>query len=235
MLGYGPVVHGRTMEEDDAADSPQRAEIAVGYLSHDRAAREDAELRPQAAALERYCARRGWRVAEMVHDAEALPGRSRNRPGLGYALERARRGDVSCLVVTELGRLCRSVAELRRILQAVEQAGARLVVLEPPLDTGTPEGRAVALALSAVSDWEHRRAAARSSNALAVARASGSTPRVIPPAVKRQIVRLRAAGLTLQGIADELNDAGVPTVRGGTKWRPSSVQAAIGYRRPARS
>jgi hypothetical protein len=25
----------------------------------------------------------------------------------------------------------------------------------------------------------------------------------------------------------------VPTVRGGSTWRPSSVQAAIGYKRPA--
>jgi hypothetical protein len=39
--------------------------------------------------------------------------------------------------------------------------------------------------------------------------------------------------LTLQAIADELNEEGIPTPRGGTKWRPSSVQAAVGYKRPA--
>ncbi|MBA3263820.1 MAG: hypothetical protein H0T69_15355, partial [Thermoleophilaceae bacterium] len=27
---------------------------------------------------------------------------------------------------------------------------------------------------------------------------------------------------------------GVPTLRGGAKWRPSSVQAATGYKRPSR-
>jgi len=40
--------------------------------------------------------------------------------------------------------------------------------------------------------------------------------------------------LTLQAIADELNEEGIPTTRGGTKWRPSSVQAALGYKRPTR-
>jgi hypothetical protein len=40
--------------------------------------------------------------------------------------------------------------------------------------------------------------------------------------------------MTLQAIVDELNEAGVPTVRGGAKWRVSSVQAAIGYKRPLR-
>jgi len=236
VLGEGSVVRGIAVDADDAGILVGRKVTALGYMSCDGGARaDDAELRSQAVALERFCARRGWHVSELVHDVEAPPGRSRNRPGLGYALERARRGEASCVVVTELGRLCRSVAELRRILQAVDGAGARLVVLDPPLDTGTREGRAVALALSAVSDWERRRAAARSSNALAVARANGSTLPVIPPPLKRRIIRLRAAGLTLQAISDELNEAGVPTVRGGAKWRPSSVQAAIGYRRPARS
>ena len=38
--------------------------------------------------------------------------------------------------------------------------------------------------------------------------------------------------MTLQAIADALNDEGVPTLRGGAKWRPSSVHNATGYRRP---
>jgi Recombinase len=37
--------------------------------------------------------------------------------------------------------------------------------------------------------------------------------------------------MTLQAIADTLNEEGVPTQRGGAKWRPSSVQTAAGYKR----
>jgi Recombinase len=43
---------------------------------------------------------------------------------------------------------------------------------------------------------------------------------------------MRGANMTLQAIADQLNNEGVPTLRGGAMWRPSSVQAALGYRRP---
>ena len=43
---------------------------------------------------------------------------------------------------------------------------------------------------------------------------------------------MRAQGLSLQAICDILNAEGVPTLRGGTHWRPSSVQAATGYKRP---
>ena len=42
---------------------------------------------------------------------------------------------------------------------------------------------------------------------------------------------MRASGMTLQAIADALNAQGEPTVRGGARWRPSSVQAALGYKR----
>jgi len=43
---------------------------------------------------------------------------------------------------------------------------------------------------------------------------------------------MRVAHMTLQAIADQLNAEGVPTLRGGREWRPSSIQAAVGYRRP---
>ncbi len=39
--------------------------------------------------------------------------------------------------------------------------------------------------------------------------------------------------MTQQAIADTLNEEGVPTVRGGRLWRPSSVQRATGYLRPS--
>jgi hypothetical protein len=41
--------------------------------------------------------------------------------------------------------------------------------------------------------------------------------------------------MTLQAIADVLNREGVPTQRGGAKWRPSSVQTAAGYKRRTRA
>lgn len=54
------------------------------------------------------------------------------------------------------------------------------------------------------------------------------------PSLERRISALRASGMTLQAIADTLNSEGVPTVRGGARWRPSSVQTAAGYKRPNR-
>lgn len=54
------------------------------------------------------------------------------------------------------------------------------------------------------------------------------------PSLKERILEMRREGRTLQAVADQLNEEGVPTIRGGQLWRPSSVQAALGYRRPRR-
>jgi hypothetical protein len=53
-------------------------------------------------------------------------------------------------------------------------------------------------------------------------------------ALKERIKAMRESGMTLQAIADSLNAENVPTIRGGTMWRPSGVQAAAGYSRPGR-
>jgi DNA invertase Pin-like site-specific DNA recombinase len=214
------------------ADSPRVA--ALGFVSGDGTARLDyAELNQQTAALESFCSHSGWDLVELVN--EVSPAQRHSRPALSYALARLAAGEASCLVVTDLGRLCRSVADLRHVLDELERVGGRLVSLRPAIDTGTEFGREVAQVLCVISDWERRRASQRSRRALDVARAKGAIKPAIKPELKRQITRMRRAGMTLQAIADELNDAGVPTVRGGAKWRVSSVQAAIGYKRPVRS
>jgi DNA invertase Pin-like site-specific DNA recombinase len=202
--------------------------IALGYVSARGLVRlDDPELTEQAETIEGFCARRGWELRALIREIEPPSTRSMGRPSLTHALERLSRGDASCLVVAELRRLCRSVAQLSGILEALEQADARLVSLEPPIDTGTRFGRAAVSVLTSVSAWERDRRAQMTSAARAKV-----IPLRIQPDLKRRIERMRSAGMTLHAIANELNEEQVPTVRGGTQWRPSSVQAALGYKRP---
>jgi DNA invertase Pin-like site-specific DNA recombinase len=206
---------------------------ALGWLSSDSATRvDDTDMEEQLKALERHCARAGWTLVTLVRE---IGEPRRARPALDFAFERLGSGDASCLLVSDLGTLCRSVAQLRSLLERLESVGARLVSLRPAIDTGTQAGRDAAQVLCAISDWERIRASERSRRALAAAREKGAVAPAIEPALQRRICRMRGAGMTLQAIVDELNSDGVPTVRGGAKWRPSSVQAAIGYKRPVRA
>ncbi|MGH3035449.1 MAG: recombinase family protein, partial [Gaiellaceae bacterium] len=53
------------------------------------------------------------------------------------------------------------------------------------------------------------------------------TPRRAPPPTVDKIRQLRAQGMSLQAIADELNQLRYQTARGGSKWRPSSVRSVL--------
>lgn len=208
--------------------------VALGYSCSSTARRlDDADLKAQSEALKRYCAHHGWELADVVHEVE--PRRRYGRPALRYAIDRLEDGQVTCLVVSDLGRVCTSLSDLRKVLDALDRVNARLVSLQPPIDTGTERGRETVAILGLLCDWERAHAAERSRKGLEAAHAKGAVQPRIKPALKRQIARMRGAGMTLQAIVDELNETGVPTVRGGQKWRVSSVQAALGYKRPARS
>jgi DNA invertase Pin-like site-specific DNA recombinase len=211
---------------------PMRAEVdAFGYqYVRGKTSSGDPDLIVQADAIRKFCRRRGWTLVAMLRDVEAGSAKGAARPALTNAIDRIRSGEASCLVVAELSQLCPSVADLLEILEAIETLPARLVSLDPPFDTGTPVGGNVGHILARVSDWERERRAERT----AAARAKAASAREVPLALRRRIVRMRRAGMTLQAIADQLNADGVPTVRGGAMWRPSSVQATLGYKRPHR-
>jgi peptidoglycan hydrolase-like protein with peptidoglycan-binding domain/DNA invertase Pin-like site-specific DNA recombinase len=229
----------KVAEDEPRKDALPDGVRALGYVSvSDKESFDDPRVKAQMDAIDSLCEKRGWRLLELVRDKEVPSGKALERPGLGYALECLEAGQASCLVVANLRRLSHSVADLGRILEVIGRHGGRLVALDVGVDTATPEGRKAANVLVSVSGWERQRLAARTRQGLEAARAKGGAvgrPSVHDvPALKQWIVELRNSGLTLQAIADRLNTEGVPTLRGGEKWRPSAVQAAAGYKRPPR-
>jgi peptidoglycan hydrolase-like protein with peptidoglycan-binding domain/DNA invertase Pin-like site-specific DNA recombinase len=210
----------------------------LGYVSVERNGDPGAAaIREQAQSIDSLCRQRGWNLLELVRDMETAGGGSLERPGLRYAMERVRKGEASCIVVSELGRLSTSAADLSRVLESLAGSDGRLVVMDVGLDTASDAGRIAANSLLQVGSWERRRVeSTRKELAAARARrAAAGLPAVEDiPSLKERILEMRREGLTLQAIADQLNEEGVPTIRGGQLWRPSSVQAALGYRRPRR-
>lgn len=213
---------------------------AVGYASVNPEGKSTAELDAQKRAIDRCAKRLNLDLIEVVREREPEKGKALDRAGLSYLIERIAAGDASCVVVTGLDRLSRSVAELGTIVQWLERNGVRLVAVDIDLDTANPAGRATAHALASVAGWERERLSERTRKGLAAARSkrrasSGTSGAGDWPDVRQRIAAMRADGMTLQAIADVLNKEGVPTPRGGAEWRPSSVQTAAGYRRRTRS
>jgi DNA invertase Pin-like site-specific DNA recombinase len=227
-----PARPGRVAQRP-AASVRQRA---LGYVSAVDADAHGSDLEAQTKEIRAACVRNGFESVEVVRDFESHSGSDLERPGLNYAIERLEAGDASCLVVASLERLTRSAAHLGTLIERLTQSDIRLVVLDIELDTGNPDGRLAAEALANVGTLERRSLDTRTRKGLEAARdARGSSGRpsvADRPALKERIAEMRARGMTLQAIADTLNAEGVPTLRGGAEWRPSSVQAAVGYKRP---
>src|SRR6516225_4068565 len=146
--------------------------------------------------------------------------------GLAGALEPIAAGQAGTLFVHRLESVARSFGELIRLLDWLSEAGADLVAADVGLDTATAQGRRMVALLREIDRWgrEPDRPERRPRGRPGLAHGA--------PHVAERIAELRDQGLSLQAIADALNAEGIPTPRGGAHWRPSSVQSALGYRRP---
>lgn len=84
--------------------------------------------------------------------SEQISGAAKRRPGLDKAIAVLRRGDV--LVVWAIDRIARSLPDLIKRIEAIDQRGAGIRVISQPIDTTGPTGRLILNILGAVADFE---------------------------------------------------------------------------------
>jgi DNA invertase Pin-like site-specific DNA recombinase len=196
-------------------------------------------MQAQRAAVESFCASRGWEIIAPPF-TEIESGKRRDRPELAKAIERALLTGAK-LVIAKWDRLTRDL----ETLVALEKSGVDFIAAD------NPEANRLTIRLLVVIAQEEREAiSARTKAALAAAKARGQrlgNPRGIAAfngisgaaasAATRMrnadehAVRLRdtIAGMRSQGItslgklAAALNDGGFVTPRGG-QWYASSVR-----------
>ena len=206
---------------------------AIGYVCVPDSSNGD--LREQTEALKACCEERGLALTSVVHDVDCA-GREQ-RPSLAWALEQLAAERAETLIVARLRDLSSNVANLAPLLSWFNSEQRTLVAVDLRLDTSTEAGRLAAGAIAGVGGWEHERISERTRRGLEAARSRGTsqgrTAVADIPELQERIIGMREEGMTLQAIADALNTEGVPTLRGGAMWRPSSVQRATGYRRPS--
>jgi hypothetical protein len=180
----------------------------IGYLTTSTDAWSEAD-EGSAAAIEATCEDSAWDLLEIVCDRKN--GEPFDRPGLNYALEQIAEGRSRGLVVSDLQSLGRSADDVGALVSWLRDVDATLMVLDDP----EPQPR-------------HHQAR----NGSAGPRLHGAPALKDHPELIERIRTMRSANMTLQQIADQFNAESIPTLRGGREWRPSSIQTALGYRRP---
>jgi DNA invertase Pin-like site-specific DNA recombinase len=209
----------------------------LGYLrvSSQGQARSGLGEAAQRANIEGAAEREGWDIVWLV---DHQSGKDTSRPAFKQALQLIADHEVEGLCAAKLDRIARSVQDFSQLASWFVAGGKILAVCDPWIDTASTNGRLVANVLASVAEWEREVIAGRTSDSLQALRASGKpicrASVVDDVELVARIQALREDELSYQAIADELNRLGVPTLRGGSEWRVSSIQSALGYRRPPR-
>jgi DNA invertase Pin-like site-specific DNA recombinase len=142
------------------------------------------------------------------------------REGLEKAFRYIRKGDT--LVVTKLDRLARSIPDLVRIIDTLEEKQATLRILAMNLDTNTPTGRLLLNLVGSVAQFEREIMLERQREGVAKAKSEGKYRGRAPTAraKSKEVIDLfranerpmeiaRSVGIGRASVYRILNDAGL--------------------------
>jgi DNA invertase Pin-like site-specific DNA recombinase len=200
-------------------------------------------LDTQLAKLNAWAALHDAEVIGSFSD-EGISGTREDRPGLESAIALACK-ERAALVVYSLSRLSRSTSHTIKLADRLAKSGADLISLSEALDTSSAAGRMVFRMLATLAEFERDLCAERTTAALAHKKAkgerTGSVPfgydladngiNLVPNAGQQEalelIAELRAAGLSMRSIADQLNARNIPTAKGKGQWKHSTIQSIL--------
>jgi DNA invertase Pin-like site-specific DNA recombinase len=189
---------------------------------------EGASLDAQMVTLEQAAKADGFAL-EVVRE-EGRSAKNLRRPELQAAFARLDSGEAAALYVTRLDRLSRSVADFASVIDRAKRMGWRVRILDVGVDTSSPSGEFLVNVLAAAAQYERRIIGARTRDGMAQRKREGKhvgRAPVLSTEVFTDICLQKARGASLNAIARDLNERGVPTAMGGRKWYASTVKAVL--------
>lgn len=170
----------------------------------------------QVRELKEYVQRRGWDVAGVYQDK--MSGKAASRPGLNQLMADARFRKFDTVLVLKLDRFGRSLVHCVGAIQELQTLGIRFIAISQGLDTdkSNPTSQLLMHILAAVAQFERELIHERVSAGMRAAKTHGTkTGNAIgrPRRVfdRQEVLRLRAAGLSIESVACQMR-IGVGTV-----------------------
>ncbi len=233
------------------ADPAPTSGRVLGYtrVSTGAQAEEGYSLAAQAHELRRWAEYQRLELVEPIFEDAGISGRHNLRPGLEALLTQVRPGDT--VATYALSRLARGGAmQTLALVERIQQAGARLVLLKEQLDSSTPTGRLLLVILAELALMESEQMRERSELGRLQAAREGRLPQgsmALPHALTadedgrpvwdevearaiRRLYQLRET-LPLRAIAGHLEAEGHASPRGLKTWDNTTVHALL--RNPA--
>ena len=218
---------------------------AVLYIrcSTEGQAVDGVSLEAQLAKLNAWAALHDATIISTHTDA-GISGTREDRPGLAAAVADACR-ERAALVAYSISRLSRSTSHTIALADTLARSGADLVSLTEQIDTTTAAGRMVFRLMGSLAEFERDLIAERTRSALALKKSrnerTGAVPfgydladngiDLVPNATQQEalalIAELRAAGLSLRDIAQALTDRNIPTSKGNSQWKHTTIARIV--------
>lgn len=220
---------------------------AIGYIrvSTEKQAEEGVSLEAQKEKIRAWCDMHDYELVAIEEDA-GISGKSmKKREGLRLALAKVEKG--TALVAYSFSRLARSTRDLLDIADHLQKRDADLVSISERIDTSGATGRLVFTILAALAQFERELIGERTKSSLDHKRrvgeaysptpygfdridAEGEKARLIPNSEELAILdtmrQMKMAGISLRGIASDLNKKGIQPKR-GVQWYASSVKKML--------
>jgi DNA invertase Pin-like site-specific DNA recombinase len=198
----------------------------------------------QRAAAERWCAARGATLVAIHEDLGVSGGAPIDKcPGLLAAVDALEEHGAGTLLVAKRDRLARDVIKAAMIEQLARRKGAVVASAAGEGEGDDPASALMRTMIDAFAQYERALIGARTRAALAVKKAKGQRVGRIPfgyrlaadgvtlepDAREQDVIRacrdMKASGLSLSGIASELDKRGMPPRDGA--WYPMRVQRVL--------
>lgn len=128
----------------------------------------------RVSSIGQETARQDQLMREMGVDkifSEKISGKTTDRSELQKMLQYVREDDI--LYVESISRLSRSIRDLLKIVDTLQNKGVKIVSCKESLDTGTPQGRFVLSIFAALAELEREQTLQRQKEGIEIAKAAG--------------------------------------------------------------
>ena len=132
----------------------------IGYV---RVSTEEQETARQLEIMKTY-------GVEKIFE-EKISGKNMDRPEFKKMMDYLREGDI--LYIESISRLSRSVKDLLKIVDDLNEKGVKFVSNKEAIDTNTPQGRFMITVFGALSELEREQTLQRQKEGIAIAKAQG--------------------------------------------------------------
>lgn len=205
---------------------------------------EGFSLEAQQERLAAYCQAQGWPVCPThIYIDAGVSGKTTDRPQFQAMLAAAQAGQVQRIVAMKLDRMARNVREFLAVVDQLKAWGCDLVLVKESFDTSTPHGRFALTMFAAMAELEASTITERVMSGKAQKASKGGfngAPEAFgytyingvlvinerEAGTVRSIFALFLQGLSINGIAGALNEADMPTKRGG-QWFAMTVRQIL--------